>query len=243
MSGRKVETLRCKQGGGAWLRARLGIPTASRLSDIVTPTGKPTRNAARARYVAELVTERLTMQAAEHVNTYAMQRGTDAEPQARAWYSLTTGADVEQVGMLLLHDAWGSFGASPDGLVGKDGGIEIKCPMPPNLVSACMWPDPPEDYMPQVQAALWLTGRKWWDLILFGPEPGLPRRTWRIEPDAGMHDAFESALPGFCKEVDDAEFRMREIGGGLNEEQAAMQAAIYDAMDPTADWGKEDACK
>jgi cytochrome c553 len=58
-----------------------------------------------------------------------------------------------------------------------------------------------------------------------------------------MHDAYAAALPDFCRDVDDAEFRMRELGAGLNDEQAAMQAAIYDAMDPTADWDKEEAAQ
>ena len=231
-----AKTLTMAQGGAAWLRARCGIPTASRLGDIVTPGWAPAKNAARQRYLAELVTERLTGQTQQHFVTAAMQRGTDAEPRARAWYELTRGVAVEQVGLVLTRQAWGVFGGSPDGLIADDGGLEIKCPLPANLVTACLADDPPSEYLAQCHAYMWLTERAWWDLVLWGPERGLPARVWRLERDAGIADKITLALEAFCADVDEAEAKLRATGAGVDLHDAGMDAAIEDAIDPTREW-------
>lgn len=233
----KRTILKVQQGGGAWMRARCGIPTASRFEAIVTPKGKPTDNAARRAYVAELVCEQLTGETVQHFTTAAMQRGTDCEPAARAWYELRQGVTVDAVGMVMLAgdkpgEAW-ACGASPDGLVGEAGGIEIKVPLPVNLVAACINDDTPADYMAQVQGNLWVTGRAWWDLILYGPEPGLPSRVWRIEPDARYHAALDECIPAFCKEVAAAVARVRRTCYVSTRE---ARREVEEAMDPTANW-------
>lgn len=225
-----------QQGSPKWLKKRIGIPTASRIGDIVTSTGKPTKSAARQTYLAELVMERLTGMTSEHFKTAAMQRGIDAEPHARTWYALTTDADVQQIGIAIRVEEWGSFGASPDGLIGDDGGIEIKCPMPINLVNMCIKGVAPDEYIPQVQANMWVTGRKWWDLVLWGPERGLPNAVHRVKADPELHEAFAEHVAAFCQEVKMAENRLRSFGAGLSEEELAMRNAIEDELNPTKDW-------
>lgn len=232
----KVETLNVKQGGGAWLRARCGIPTASRMGDIVTGEGKATKSAARRTYLAELVYERLTGRTVDKFVTAAMQRGTDAEPKARAWYEITTGQKVSTVGLVRAQADWGAFGASPDGLIGDDGGLEIKVPMPVNLIGACLQAEPPAEYLAQVQANLWVTGRRWWDLLLFGPEDGLPSRCWRIEPVDALQAAFAAHVGDFCGEIARAEAELRAAGAGVTEEDKAMRWKIEDELNPTKDW-------
>jgi hypothetical protein len=222
-----------QQGGDAWLAARRGMVTASQFGAVVTPKARATANAARTTYLCELVTERLTGRAVDHYVTGAMQRGTDAEPKARAWYEITRGVEVRQTGLIVREETWGRVGGSPDGLVGDDGGIEIKCPLPVNLVRACLYNDI-SDYLPQVQGLLWITGRAWWDVVLWGPEPGLPAYVERVFPDAPLHAAFAEHIPAFAREVDAAEKTLRAAGAGVSD--ADMAGAIEAALDPTADW-------
>ena len=109
-----------------WFAARCGKVTASRIADLTAKT-KSGYAASRANYMAQLLTERLTGEVAESFSSSAMQWGTDIEPRARATYALLTGNSVKETGFV-LHPAIANAGASPDGLVGEDGLIEIKCP-------------------------------------------------------------------------------------------------------------------
>lgn len=109
-----------------WFKARLGKVTASRIYDVLSKT-KSGYSATRKNYMAQLICERLTGTREEGFKTAAMQRGNDIEPKARARYMLETGELVEETGFI-NHPTINMSGASPDGLVGEDGLIEIKCP-------------------------------------------------------------------------------------------------------------------
>ena len=203
----------CTQGGEAWHHARLGIPTASRFADIVTPGGKATKNAGRQTYLCQLLGERLTRQLMSNYVTPAMMRGTELEPQARAWYSLETGQEVKQVGFCTLAgDGW-TCGASPDGLC-EGGGVEIKCPMPHTIIGQLLQDEPPEDYALQVQGNMWVCGLLRWDLVLYSGTSGLPNRIFQIAADAKLHAAFAEHIPAFCAELAAAEARLIAMGGG-----------------------------
>lgn len=204
-----MKIINCTQGSSEWFKARCGIPTASRFGDIVTPTGKPTKNASRETYRNNLVVERLTGEASGAPVTPAMLRGQELEPRARAWYELVRCVSVKQVGFCLSDD--GVCGSSPDGLIGDDGGMEIKCPMPHNAISMLIDDSPNEDYLLQVQGNLWITGRKWWDLIVYVPEPTISKRIWRITPDSKIHAALAEHIPVFAKEVEAATNKMKEL--------------------------------
>lgn len=212
-----------------WHEARLGIPTASRFADVVTPTGRPTKGAAREAYKCQLLVERFTGLPAPNYVSAAMLRGTEQEPQARAWYELTTGRDVRQVGFAWHKERRGKYGCSPDGLC-ADRGIEIKVPLPHNLIGMVLCDDPPEQYRVQVQACMWICCLPLWDLVLYAGETALPKRIWTIEADAAFHAAMEAAVLAFCDELDAAEARLIELGG------VKMQATGGGADDPTADW-------
>src|SRR3990167_876627 len=142
-------TEQLEQGSPEWLLARVGKVTASRVSDVVAKT-KTGWGASRANYMAELIAERLTgAPAAQYVNA-AMQWGTDTEPQARAAYEFFQDATVEQVG-LVPHPTIPMSAASPDGLVGDDGMVEIKCPNTATHVDTLLSPVIPEKYTTQMQ--------------------------------------------------------------------------------------------
>jgi len=135
------------------------------LHAIMTPKGKPTANAARSRYALDLAVERITMRPTERYCTAAMQRGTDMEPLARMWYYCQRNTPVRQVGFWL--DADGVSGASPDGLVGERGAIEIKCPGIAEYCRIIATGEVPPDHELQCHHVMYATGRQWVDYVLF----------------------------------------------------------------------------
>jgi hypothetical protein len=193
----------------------------------VTPTGRLAAGKTRWSYLLSLVGERLTGKPGETYVTAAMQRGTDLEPRARVWYSLETGRQVDEVG--LVESDCRRWACSPDGLVGDDRGVEIKCLGRVAMLDALEAGAPCWEHMSQCQACLWITGRRVWDYVLWSDEPGMPAVVWPIEADAGMHAAFAAALPAFCAELDAVEARMREL---------PVPIAV-EPPDPTADWADE----
>lgn len=202
-----MRIVECVQGSGEWLAARCGIPTASRFCDIVTPLGKPVVGKARRSYMLELCGERLTGSAHPHFVSGPMDRGTELEPRARAWYEVTTGKSVLQVGFILATgDRWGF---SPDGITDL-GFIEIKCPLRVNHLDIAESRVVPPDWMTQIQAGLWITKRSAADFVLWTDEPGMPCMTWPVAADDKMQAGFETALPAFCKELDAMTAKLRK---------------------------------
>lgn len=161
-----MRIIECEQGTPEWLQARLGIPSASSYSKLVTTTGKASAQA--TAYINQLVAERITGEPTFFQITDPMQRGMDLEPQARTAYEMETGSWVMQVGFL-MHDTL-QAGASPDGLIGKNGGLEIKCPSAHTHVEYLRDGDLPIKYFQQVQGCLWISGRDWWDFMSYHPK-------------------------------------------------------------------------
>lgn len=225
-----MKILNCKQGGAAWLKARCGRPTASRFSDLVTPTGRPVIGKARRSYMLELCGERLTGKAQDHFVSAAMERGTILEPRALAYHNLQTGKEARIVGFVLDDSL--RWGCSPDALL-EGGGVEAKCPGPVELLNMIDSHEPEPDYMMQMQGCMWVCQVPVWDFVVFTDEPGLPCDTWQVEADPDIHAAFDSVLPAFCDELDAMEARMRARGGGT-ENTAELARAITDEMLP--DW-------
>jgi hypothetical protein len=175
-----VKIIDCKQGTLEWLQARRGIPTASQFDRILTPKTMKL-SAAADDYICELIGDmlRLTPPAAEGYLSPAVQHGIETEAEARRWYSLEADADVQQVGFVLSDD--GRFGCSPDGLVGDDGGLELKCPQPKHQIKYLLAGTLPDEYRAQVHGSLIVTGRAYWSFASYCP--GLPPLLLRIEPD------------------------------------------------------------
>lgn len=155
-----------EQGTEEWHQARLGRATASRFKDVMTKI-KYGEAAARKNYKYELVAERLTGQHQETYSNAAMDWGTDNEPVARLRYELTTGNDVEECGFFVHPDI--EAGASPDGLIGDDGLLEIKCPNTSTHIETLRKRTVPSQYYWQIQGQLWMTDRQWCDFVSFDP--------------------------------------------------------------------------
>jgi len=166
-----------EQRSEEWFAARLGLPTASQFGKIITATGK--KSAQFDGYANQLIAERITGEITQVTITEAMQRGTDLEPQARAWYELAPGETVVEVG-LCLHDNI-NYGASPDGLIGDHGLLEIKCPMAKTMVEYLRDGVLPSAYVPQVQGQLWITDREWCDFLAW--HPAMKPLTVKVERD------------------------------------------------------------
>lgn len=154
-----------EQRSDGWFAARLGIPTASGFHKLITPTGK--KAASFDRYVNDLIAEKITGESTYVPVTEAMQRGTDMEPIARSFYEMVTDVQVAEIGLCLHDDI--DAGASPDGLIGDGGLLEIKCPLANTMIGYLRDQILPSQYIPQVQGQLWITGRDWCDFLAYHP--------------------------------------------------------------------------
>jgi putative phage-type endonuclease len=190
-----------EQRSADWFAARLGCATASAFKNVLAKlkTGKPAQ--ARESYLIQLVTERLTGQPVPHFTTAAMQWGIDNEPAARIEYEFKTERTVEETGFIRHPSILA--GASPDGLVGTDGAIEIKCPSSTTHVETLLG-GMPDEHMAQVQGQLWITGRAWCDFISF--DPRMPKDLQLYVERVERNDIFianlDAEVRAFLAEVD-----------------------------------------
>ena len=198
-----------EQRSEEWFKARLGKVTASRVADILAKI-KSGESASRRNYKIQLVSERLTGEKQETYINQAMQDGIDREFFARERYVQQFG-EVEEVGFI-QHPTL-EAGASPDGMVGEDGIIEIKCPMGTTHTETLMSQDVPSKYMPQIQFQLLCTGRKWCDFVSYNPmfPEHLQVFVKRVEADQDYQKELEAEVKQFLSEVDDVINKLKEI--------------------------------
>ena len=194
-----------------WFAARMGKVTASRVADVMAAT-KSGPSASRKNYMMELLCQRLTGQSEEGFTSAAMQRGTDLEPIARSAYEVEAGVMVAETG-LMPHPSGIAFGASPDGLVGADGLVEIKCPNTATHVEFLRTGKPDGKYLWQMAAQMECGGRDWCDFVSFDdrlPEP-LQYRRVRIMRDEEKTTEMMAAIRLFLEELDQLEAEMRQM--------------------------------
>lgn len=191
-----------EQGSPEWIAVRLGKVTASRIADVIART-KTGWGASRANYMAELLTERLTGVRAESYVSPAMQWGTDQEPNARAAYEFLHDCTVEP-GSYFDHPSIPMSGASPDGLIGPAGLVEIKCPNTATHIETLQGGSVPHKYIAQIQWQMACTGRKWCDWVSFDPRMPAAMRLFvhRVQRDDKHILALEEAVTEFLGELD-----------------------------------------
>lgn len=191
-----------EQGSDAWHQLRLGKVTASRVADILAKT-KTGPSASRQNYLIELALQRVTKTIEESYTNGAMEWGTQTEPQARVAYEVKTGNFVDQV-PFVDHPTIAGFGCSPDGLVGSDGLIEIKCPNSATHWSYIKANEPPQKYFIQMQAQMAVTGAKWCDFVSF--DPRMPERSQLLIVNVPRDNEFianmETEIKQFLSEVE-----------------------------------------
>jgi len=198
-----------EQRSDEWFAARLGCVTASRTADVMAKT-KSGYGAGRANYMAQLITERLTGRASERFSSAAMQWGTDTEPQARAAYELMTGRDVIEVGFI-KHPTINGLGASPDGLVGDNGLIEIKCPNTATHIETLLAEKVPSKYITQMHVQMICTGRDWCDFVSFDPRLPGDMSFWmqRVHRDPDLCKEIETEVATFLQDLTDKLGKLR----------------------------------
>jgi len=184
-----------------WFSARIGKVTASRVADVVAKT-KSGYSASRDNYMAQLVCERLTGKPSESFSNAAMQWGTETEPLARAAYEAKMDVLVDEVGFI-DHPSIVNSGASPDGLVGADGLIEIKCPNTATHIDTLLSQTVPKKYADQIFWQMACTNRDWCDFVSYDPRlpPDLQLFIKRIPRDDKYIQLLEAEVIEFLTET------------------------------------------
>ena len=184
-----------------WFAQRLGKVTASRVADVIAKT-KTGPSASRDNYATQLVLERLTNKQGEFFTNSAMQWGTDTEPMARQAYELKRGVFVDEVGFI-DHPTIEMSGASPDGLVGKNGLVEIKCPESKTHMEYLLSGKAPAKYIPQMMWQMACTGREWCDFVSFDPRfpENLQILVVKVEYDPTYVKMLELEITQFLDDV------------------------------------------
>ena len=190
-----------------WYSSRCGRVTASAISNVMMDKDR----AGYRNYMAQLVCERLTGQPTEGYTSPAMQHGIDTEAEARAAYSARVGLLVEEVGFI-KHPKF-EAGASPDGLVGSDGLVEIKCVQPAAALDIIESKKVPTEHRLQMQWQMAVTGRDWCDYVV--DQPKLPERLRlhiiRVHRDQPKILEITLAVTNFLQEVERKVNNLKEL--------------------------------
>lgn len=207
------------QGSEEWLQARCGNATASEFKSIIAKS-KDLRM--RAAYINRLVVERLTNKPAETFSGANTRRGQAQEPRGRMGYEARTGNLVEEVGFIKHPEI--AAGASPDGLVDEDGGVEIKSVIPTVQIDTILSGAYPSEHKAQVQGNLWITGRAWWDFVSFCPDMPEHLRLYifRVQRDEEYIAALEAEVRKFLTEVD----RIVDALNGVDRVEEQLRASL-----------------
>jgi len=234
-----MEIINCEQGTPEWFEARKGIPTASEFStvmsegrdgllpaaimDAMVKSGctaeqlaaavKAARArgaspaAARLKYLRTLAGEIIRGTPEEEgYSSAAMERGKVMEEEARELYAFARGVEPLQVGFVRN----GNVGASPDSLIGDDGGLEIKTALAHIQIDRLMKVELPSEHKAQVQGNLWITERAWWDFVSYSP--GLPPMILRVKRDEAYISKIAAAVDAFNSELADVVEKIRHYG-------------------------------
>ena len=215
------------QGSAEWLASRAGVITASKFAEarkrLKSGPKKGGFTEAAEDYAFRVAVERISgAPLDEGFSTWAMKRGNELEPEARAWVEVKLGIFVDVAGFVTTDDE--KFGASADGFIDKDGGLEIKCLVDPGRIRNVILSDDISEFMDQIQGGMWITGRKWWQFALFCPaleKIGLQLYTKRVERDDNYINEMELDLLEFERVVSKYEQTLRDRGMAEEFKEAA----------------------
>ncbi len=182
------------QGSDEWLSARLGIVTASEIGNLITPKGATCKNEKMRAYACQKAAERENKFLEDHFESFDMVRGHIQEEIARDIYSENF-SSVTECGFITAEICGVKVGASPDGLIGEEGGVEIKSRLAKFQVKTILTGETPDEYMNQIQMLLLVTGREWFDFIQYSN--GMPFFVKRVFPDLVRHTEISNAILAF----------------------------------------------
>lgn len=200
------------QGTEEWYQLRLGKTTASRINDVMAKLKNGGEAAARKNYKVQLVVERMTGNRIESFCSDAMRRGTELEPAAREAYEFITGNTVDQIGFI-DHPTIPMSGASPDGLIGEDGMLEIKCPNTSTHIEWMLAGGAPSEHVNQMQWQMECAGRKWCDFVSYDPRMPLELQLFivRVERDEKRTEDIKAEVSELLDEVNEMVSKLTEL--------------------------------
>jgi hypothetical protein len=220
-----IATTEAPQGGEKWFELRRGIPTASCFSRIMdaefnlkqpkTVKAKEAGelNDAVFTYACELVAERFRgpmldyQSEAKFQGSWATEQGKILEPVARSWFELEFDCDILEVAFIQTDDK--KCGCSPDGLVGEDSGLELKCPQGVNQVKYLLEGVLPPEYLHQAHGSLFVSGRASWHFLSYNETLPNPAFHILVERDEAIMQRIGKSIQQFCQIVDRLEKQLK----------------------------------
>lgn len=206
MKTSKIEIFDFEQGGEEWIKARLGLVTASRFHTVMATGRGGGESKTRLDYMYDLAGEIVTGNPTESYSNSFMERGKAQEEDARRLYSFTRDQEPTRVGFVKN----GLKGCSPDSLLGKDGALEIKTTMARLLIKVMMRGEYPPEHKHQCQGTLLVTEREWIDIAIYCPK--MPIFVERIHRDEIFIKAISAAIDEFNSELYALVQRIRQRG-------------------------------
>lgn len=186
-----------EQGSLEWIALRAGKVTASEMDALITPLWKIREGEGPFTYLCTKLTEAIAGPLPA-IGSFATEQGSIREQDAIPWYELEFDREVTRVGFIESDD--GRSGCSPDGLIGDEGGCEIKCPQRQTHVRYFLKQELPKEYTAQVHASMYFTGRAWWDFVSFCPPH--PAFVLRVQRDEKACEQIGKALAAFYEQFD-----------------------------------------
>lgn len=199
-----MEIFNCDQGTPEWLRVRAGIPTGSMFGTVLCKKGPDAKT--RRTYMMKLAGEIITRKPMDSFSNRHTERGHEQEPIARDLYAFQTGNQFERVGFIKE----GRKGASPDCLIGDDGGAEIKSRLAHLQAELLCAGEMPPVHLPQIQGLMWVSRRRWWDFVSYCPK--MPLFVQRVERDEIYIQKLATAVDAFNAELDEVVAQIRARG-------------------------------
>lgn len=214
-----------RQNTPEWLKARLGRVTASEADALVTPLGKVKVGESVESYLVKKVCEKFLGYTTDDASSFAMEQGSIIEKIAIPYFEFTTGISVQRVGLCVADDDF--CACSPDGLIGEDGGLEVKSPQPEKALRTILRGEIPPEHVIQVQFSLYVTKRAWWKYLMFSRH--FTPLIINAEPDAEIQESIHEAVGRFKTRFDpivakltaerDAENALKNAAYAANEGQ------------------------